>query len=228
MRFKLATLLILAFTAGIVVAIARAQSTDPLAISTVQPGSTVTIGDSAVTVPPTITVSRPPADMSLGEFRTRRHGKVASVNSLRHQQCISSTVSPIHAARKIKPWYRLENLHYWQARKVYRKAKDTLCLSSLVRHLAGGPGHWHWPSNTSAWLCIHKYEGSWSDPNSPYYGGLQMDWGFMSTYGPRLLRHKGTANYWKAIEQVWVAETARRSGRGYYPWPNTARYCGLI
>lgn len=25
-----------------------------------------------------------------------------------------------------------------------------------------------------------------------------------------------------------VAERARRSGRGFYPWPNTARECGLI
>jgi hypothetical protein len=25
-----------------------------------------------------------------------------------------------------------------------------------------------------------------------------------------------------------VAERAYRSGRGFYPWPNTARACGLI
>jgi hypothetical protein len=27
---------------------------------------------------------------------------------------------------------------------------------------------------------------------------------------------------------MWVAERAYRSGRGFYPWPNTARACGLI
>jgi hypothetical protein len=27
---------------------------------------------------------------------------------------------------------------------------------------------------------------------------------------------------------MWAAERAHRSGRGFYPWPNTARYCGLI
>ncbi len=32
----------------------------------------------------------------------------------------------------------------------------------------------------------------------------------------------------RAVEQMWVAERAHRSGRGFYPWPNTARYCGLI
>jgi len=30
------------------------------------------------------------------------------------------------------------------------------------------------------------------------------------------------------LEQMWVAERAYRNGRGFYPWPNTARYCGLI
>ena len=25
------------------------------------------------------------------------------------------------------------------------------------------------------WLCIHRFEGAWNDPNAPYYGGLQMD-----------------------------------------------------
>ena len=49
-----------------------------------------------------------------------------------------------------------------------------------------------------------------------------------ATYGRELLRRKGTANKWTPVEQMWVAERAYRSGRGFYPWPNTARYCGLI
>ena len=80
----------------------------------------------------------------------------------------------------------------------------------------------------TAWLCIHRYEGSWNDPNPPYYGGLQMDLHFQRTYAPALLRLKGTADHWTPLEQMWAAERARRSGRGFYPWPNTARYCGLI
>ena len=36
-----------------------------------------------------------------------------------------------------------------------------------------------------AFLCIHSYEGGWtSNTGNGYYGGLQMDWGFMRTYGP--------------------------------------------
>ena len=84
------------------------------------------------------------------------------------------------------------------------------------------------PPHLSGWLCIHRYEGSWKDPNAPYYGGLQMDLTFQRMYGPELLRRKGTADHWTPLEQMWVAERAYRSGRGYYPWPNTARYCGLI
>jgi hypothetical protein len=84
------------------------------------------------------------------------------------------------------------------------------------------------PPRLSAWLCIHRYEGSWTDPNAPYYGGLQMDMSFMRAYGVRLLRTKGTADHWTPLEQIWVAERAYRSGRGFYPWPNTARWCGLI
>ena len=80
----------------------------------------------------------------------------------------------------------------------------------------------------SAWLCIHHYEGSWTDPNPPYYGGLQMDVQFQRTYAPMIFRMKGTADHWTPLEQMWAAERAHRSGRGFFPWPNTARYCGLL
>jgi hypothetical protein len=90
------------------------------------------------------------------------------------------------------------------------------------RHFVRGPAH------RSAWLCIHRYEGSWRDSGGPYYGGLQMDIGFQQSYGGELLRAKGTAENWTPLEQMWVAERAYRSGRGFYPWPNTARNCGLI
>jgi hypothetical protein len=84
------------------------------------------------------------------------------------------------------------------------------------------------PPHRSAWLCIHRYEGSWRDSGDPYWGGLQMDRGFMSGYAPRYLLRRGFANRWSPLEQMWVAERAFRSGRGFYAWPNTARFCGLI
>jgi hypothetical protein len=90
-----------------------------------------------------------------------------------------------------------------------------------ARHRAERPPH------LAAFLCIHRYEGSWRDDSAPYYGGLQMDLGFQRTYAPWLVRTKGTANHWTPLEQIWTAEKALRS-RGFWPWPNTARSCGLL
>jgi hypothetical protein len=84
------------------------------------------------------------------------------------------------------------------------------------------------PPHYDEWLCIHRYEGSWTDPNAPYYGGLQMDMSFQRAYGWNLLQRKGTADNWSPLEQMWVAERAHASGRGFYPWPNTARFCNLL
>jgi Transglycosylase-like domain len=90
-----------------------------------------------------------------------------------------------------------------------------------------------YPPHRRQWLCIHRYErhphqGWATHTGNGYYGGLQMDISFQRTYGYELLRRKGTANRWTAAEQMWVAERAFQSGRGFYPWPNTARHCGLI
>ena len=82
------------------------------------------------------------------------------------------------------------------------------------------------PPRLRDWLCIHRYEGSWADSGSPYWGGLQMDLSFQQTYGSWLLRHHGTADHWSPLEQIWAAERASRS-RGFSPWPNTARDCGV-
>jgi hypothetical protein len=84
-----------------------------------------------------------------------------------------------------------------------------------------------------AWRCIMRYESHpeqrWqTHTGNGYYGGLQMDLGFQRRYGAHLLRRKGTADRWTPLEQMWVAEHAYRAGRGFYPWPNSARACGLI
>jgi hypothetical protein len=85
------------------------------------------------------------------------------------------------------------------------------------------------PPHHRAFLCIHSYEGPWTAATgNGYYGGLQMDIVFQQRYGRHLLRRKGTANHWTPLEQIWVAERAHRSGRGFTPWPHTARNCGLL
>ncbi len=89
------------------------------------------------------------------------------------------------------------------------------------------------PPHRSQWLCIHRFErhplqGWATRTGNGYYGGLQMDISFQRAYGSDILTRKGTADNWSALEQMWVAERAHRSGRGFRPWPNTARSCGLI
>jgi hypothetical protein len=84
------------------------------------------------------------------------------------------------------------------------------------------------PPHRRGWLCIHRYEASWRDSGDPYWGGLQMDRGFMARYAPGYLLRRGYADRWTPLEQMWVAERAYRKGRGFYPWPSTARLCGLI
>ena len=84
----------------------------------------------------------------------------------------------------------------------------------------------HWLER--GFRCVHGFEGPWDDPNAPYYGGLQMDLDFQRGYGPEFLRAFGTADQWPRSVQVAVAIRAYLAGRGFYPWPNTARACGLI
>ena len=123
---------------------------------------------------------------------------------------------------------------HWQAVMGKRRTTVKLSLRSVpalrywrrqARSVARVASH---PPHKAGWLCIHRHEGSWSDSSDPYWGGLQMDRGFMSAYAPSELLRRGWADRWTALEQMWVAERAHRSGRGYWPWPNTARFCGLI
>ena len=76
--------------------------------------------------------------------------------------------------------------------------------------------------------CIHRHEGAWdANTGNGYFGGLQMDRPFMRRYGARLYRMRGTADRWTPAEQIRAAIRAYRE-RGFEPWPNTARACGLL
>lgn len=78
------------------------------------------------------------------------------------------------------------------------------------------------------WRCIHEHEGAWNaNTGNGYYGGLQMDISFQLAHGRRFYERWGTANNWPVWAQLAAAEDAYRT-RGFSPWPNTARYCGLL
>jgi hypothetical protein len=114
--------------------------------------------------------------------------------------------------------------HRW----LYNRASHRLEMLRAKLENQGRPPHYR------EWLCIKSHEASWDNPGidwlgrpSGYYGGLQMDMQFQSLYGSELLKRKGTANNWTPLEQMWVAEKAWKT-RGFTPWPNTARECGLL
>ncbi len=152
--------------------------------------------------------------------------------------------SPDHA-RSVAYWsrragmWRAETWH-WQRvmgvrrfRPMSRRALESRPLPRLREAAAvwrtREHGAWlraHHPPLLPDWLCIHRYEGAWNDSGAPYWGGLQMDISFQQTYGGWLLRRKGTADNWTPIEQIWVAVRAWRT-RGFSPWPDTARACGV-
>jgi len=114
-------------------------------------------------------------------------------------------------------------LRLWQAR-LARAALD------VVRHGRAAVARPQVPSYLeSAFLCIHRYEGAWNaNTGNGYYGGLQMDRAFQGQYGSDYVRRWGTADGWPAWAQIHAAVRAYQSGRGFYPWPNTARACGLL
>ena len=82
------------------------------------------------------------------------------------------------------------------------------------------------------WDCIHRHEAAWNGDNNPDYdGGLQMDYGFQTTYGLEFHRRWGNASNWPVWAQLLAAERAYHGyngygGRGFGPWP-TRHYCGL-
>lgn len=148
---------------------------------------------------------------------------------------LTQSATPVAGTAAYQLWW-----HIQQQRWIKREIAKT---ERLVRVKLIG--------DENAWLCIFDGKrhgpyvgngigegGSWTfNTGNDYYGGLQMDLDFQRSYGPpalgfgsweELLEGKGTADHWTPDEQMIVAEYARRSGRGYYPWPNTARYCGLI
>ena len=153
---------------------------------------------------------RRPHPTAAAPARHRRRVNPAVVRRLRHSAWRWQAVMGVPRARSKAPLRSARALRYWrrQARRAGR----------LAAH----------PPHKSGWLCIHRFEGGWADGGDPYWGGLQMDRGFMRAYAPAVLLRRGWANRWSPLEQMWVAERAHRSGRGYTPWPNTARSCGLL
>jgi hypothetical protein len=116
----------------------------------------------------------------------------------------------------------------WAARRWRDRAREQRELYSLWFAATLGTD-----AHPGKWLCIHEHEGAWNASNDGYGGGLQMDAGFQHTYGPEFERRYGWASKWPVWAQLIAAERAFHGfagygPRGFGPWPNTARACGLL
>ena len=167
---------------------------------------------------------------------------VAQPTTVIEAQTRERKLAAAHAASQIRSIKRYRK-QTWQWQKLMRAPRTPAGSGNLVvsdvtyrqwvlelwrKRERAARRNAHNPPRLRAWQCIQRHEGAWNDPHAPYYGGLQMDLTFQRLYGRELLRRKGTADNWTPLEQMWVAERAYFSGRGFYPWPNTARKCGLI
>jgi hypothetical protein len=172
--------------------------------------------------------AEPPPDPPVGETTTTTEESVDGADTAAPQVDLARIQHAIKRLRR-ETWYWQRVMGLQRTRGLAIALVDPQQrldawrrLAARTRRQAQNPPH------KQQWLCIHRYEGGWRDPSPPYYGGLQMDVQFQRTYGAAIFRLKGTADHWTPLEQMWAAERAHRSGRGFYPWPNTARYCGLI
>jgi Transglycosylase-like domain len=116
--------------------------------------------------------------------------------------------------------YRRWALRLWQRRAA-------AAALAVVRH---APRRARAPAALAhAFVCIHRYEAAWTaNTGNGYFGGLQMDRPFMRRYGADFLGRWGTADRWPAWAQIEAAVRAYHDGRGFSPWPNTARACGVL
>jgi hypothetical protein len=127
--------------------------------------------------------------------------------------------------RPLPPRLRIAGLALTElVRLAERRVRRAEALARLGRN----------PPHLESWRCIRLHESAppypgWrTNSGNGYYGGLQFDRQFQVTYASWLYRSKGTAENWTALEQIWTAEFARTHGRGFAPWPRSARACGLL
>lgn len=114
-------------------------------------------------------------------------------------------------------------------RRLTKRVKEVRSLQTAARSTLRYPtGHWL----DGAFLCIHRHErgaaGWQTDTGNGYRGGLQMDWSFSNAYADDWVYRtfgRNPAN-WPASVQITAAIHAWTS-RGFGPWPNTRKPCGL-
>jgi hypothetical protein len=181
------------------------------------------------------TSSTPPAATSVPTTTPTPKEQAAAQRKaeLREKHLAKKLRGKIHRQRGQANYWRgvrfKQPLHFHRKRLM---GLSTIKLKPILKYAKNAHHRAHYkakhPPMLWAWMCIHRHEGSWTDPNAPYWGGLQMDKAFMKKYNPKLYYSKGTADHWTPLEQVWTAvKAAFWKGRGFGPWPNTRIPCGV-
>src|SRR5580765_6047709 len=103
-----------------------------------------------------------------------------ALKAIRHYRATTMTLQVV-MGRRVQ-FRRLRRASLEHARRVWRRR----AVVTRRRFLRG-------PAHRSAWLCIHGYEGAWSDGGSPYYGRLQLHLSLQASHGRPPLATPGTA-----------------------------------
>lgn len=121
----------------------------------------------------------------------------------------------------------------WWARRAVQARKDANARQQTIFRLRAaqerGAAHFFvWMRNA---YCVYGYErgadGWETNTGNGYYGGMQADRSFQRAYAPTYYRAWGTADNWPVWAQLHMAYNGWLA-RGWQPWPNTARRCGLL
>jgi hypothetical protein len=155
--------------------------------------------------------------MGLAEFTAKRQAARENVHDARTNRCrVHAGAHFLKRSWQIAVWNRDTNLAMWRDRVVRARALASRCWQSQL---------WDW-YYTSGAKCVREHEGSWTDPNAPYWGGFQADLSFQQAYGAEWYARWGTADNWAPIYQIDMAHRGWLA-RGWQPWPTTSVLCGL-
>lgn len=141
-----------------------------------------------------------------------------STARMRRAKCLRAFPVRYRPAYRVPVAKRPAARREWRQRWRVTKRVRSRCLETVL---------WTW-YRTSGAACVKSKEGAWtSHTGNGYYGGFQADLAFQRTYGREYLARYGPANNWPVLAQIHMAYRGW-DARGWHPWPNTARQCGLL
>lgn len=198
--------------------IGRTKDSTAAAVTVTVPTKFNSEGDP-IALPVPGQLSPPPVIPAGKSFVKRIHQKMRKLRS-----------RILYYRKATESWARIMGLH---AKPVSIRRLASMSLPVLQRQVVSWKGTANKtriraqnPPHLAQFLCIHGYEASWTDTGLPYFGGIQ--------FGPHEWRrfgypftHKHYAYQATPLEQIWSGERYWQVS-GFRPWPNTARYCGLL